>query len=91
VSSKKDAITQLLGNKNKSSDEEIKVSLNTGIKEYINKGDTEVCLPEKKDMKKVSFDFDKDFHTELKIFAATKNKSMLDIVVEATKKYMSEN
>ena len=87
--SKKEAISQLLGNKRKSEDAEVKETLNKGIGEYINKGDEEYS--DKKNTKKVSFDFDRDFHTELKIFAARTGKNMVDVVIEATKIYMREN
>ncbi|WP_412102567.1 hypothetical protein [Paenibacillus alginolyticus] len=38
--------------------------------------------------KKATFDFDDQFHTELKIFAAKQNKKMVDVVVEAVEEYM---
>jgi hypothetical protein len=70
--SKRDAIEQLLG---KHRNQEMQETVNTGIQKPVNK-------------KKATFDFDDQFHTELKIFAAKQNKKMVDVVVEALKEYM---
>ncbi|MFK7693899.1 hypothetical protein [Paenibacillus sp. HJGM_3] len=70
--SKRDAIEQLLG---KRRSQAIQETINTGIQKPVAK-------------KKATFDFDDQFHKELKIFAAKQNKKMVDIVVEAVKEYM---
>jgi tRNA/tmRNA/rRNA uracil-C5-methylase (TrmA/RlmC/RlmD family) len=54
--------------------QEIQETVNTGIQKSVKK--------------KATFDFDDQFHTELKIFAAKQNKKMVDVVVEAAKEYM---
>ncbi|SEB49779.1 hypothetical protein [Paenibacillus sp. GP183] len=54
--------------------QEIQETVNTGIQKSVKK--------------KATFDFDDQFHTELKIFAAKQNKKMVDVVVEAVKEYM---
>jgi hypothetical protein len=59
--SKRDAIEQLLG---KRRSQEIQETVNTGIQKPVN------------NKKKATFDFDDQFHTELKIFAAKQNKKM---------------
>lgn len=41
--------------------------------------------------KKVSFDFDHEFHEDLKIYAVKKKMSMVDVVVAAVKDYMKDN
>lgn len=78
--SKRDAIEQLLG---KRRSQEIQETVKTGIQETVNTG---IQKPVNK--KKATFDFDDQFHTELKIFAAKENKKMVDVVVEAVKEYM---
>ncbi|KIL41949.1 hypothetical protein SD70_03510 [Gordoniibacillus kamchatkensis] len=70
--SKRETIEQLLGTRRS---KKIQETVNTSIQKPVNK-------------KKATFDFDDQFHTELKIFAAKHNKKMVDIVVEAVDEYM---
>jgi hypothetical protein len=44
-----------------------------------------------KKMKRATFEFEEDFHAELKIFAARHKKKMVDVVVQAIKEYMSKD
>ena len=41
--------------------------------------------------KRATFEFDEDFHAELKIFAARHKKKMVDVVVQAIREHMSKN
>lgn len=93
--SKRKAISQLLANKNESPiqetiNKEINIPVNTGINKPVN---TEINKSVNVDKKKekTTFEFDEDFKRELKIYAASKNKKMVEIVVEATKEYMKRN
>ncbi|MCC8438708.1 hypothetical protein HP567_029685 (plasmid) [Brevibacillus sp. M2.1A] len=44
-----------------------------------------------KKMKRATFEFEEDFHAELKIFAARNKKKMVDVVVQAIREHMSKN
>lgn len=44
-----------------------------------------------KKMKRATFEFEEDFHAELKIFAARHKKKMVDVVVQAIREHMSKN
>jgi hypothetical protein len=82
--SKREALDRLLNNRRTS---EIQKPVNTGIQEGK---DTEAQETVYKP-KKATFEFDPQFHTELKIFAAERNKNMVDVVVVAVKEYMERH
>lgn len=75
--SKKEAINKLLSNRR-----------STGIQEYVNEGLQEPVPPA---ITKATFDFDSQFHADLKVFAANQRKPMVYIVVLAVKEYMTRN
>lgn len=41
--------------------------------------------------KRATFEFEEDFHAELKVFAARHKKKMVDVVVQAIKEHMERN
>lgn len=51
----------------------------------------QISKSENKKMKRATFEFEEDFHAELKIFAARHKKKMVDVVVQAIREHMNKN
>ncbi|WP_391558929.1 hypothetical protein [Robertmurraya sp.] len=84
--SKLKAIQDKVANKRSGAHAEL---LNPTENEQIHKYENEL-LNKTVIKKRATFEFDEDFHTELKIFATQNKTKMVDVVVTALRKYMDE-
>lgn len=82
--SKKQAIHELLDRKRTSQN----VNANTGIQ--VN-GDTAIQGSVQSPKKKATFELDMDLHKKLKIYAASRNLSMVDVVEQALREHFDRN
>jgi len=48
-------------------------------------------MSKKANKKRATFEFDEDFHAELKVFAARHKKKMVDVVIQAIREHMDRN